>query len=134
MHRAKTRGRFEVELNDLTEKVIGLAIKVHRILGPGLLESAYEQALMIEFRRNGIQAQNQVLVPIVYEGEIVEKAFRADIVVEDRLILELKSVKKMDESVYKTLFTYLRLSHLQAGLIFNFHERLLKDGIKRMVI
>jgi GxxExxY protein len=123
-----------VELNDLTEKVIGLAIKVHRILGPGLLESAYEQALMIEFRRNGIQAQNQVLVPIVYEGEIVEKAFRADIVVEDRLILELKSVKKMDESVYKTLFTYLRLSHLKAGLIFNFHERLLKDGIKRMVI
>ena len=122
-----------MELNELTEKVIGLAIKVHRILGPGLLESAYEQALMIEFRRNGIQAQNQVLVPIVYEGEIVEKAFRADIVVEDRLILELKSVKKMDDSVYKSLFTYLRLSHLKAGLIFNFQEKLLKDGIKRMV-
>ena len=123
-----------MDLNELTEKVIGLAIKVHRILGPGLLESAYEQALMIEFRRNGIQAQNQVLVPIVYEGEIVEKAFRADVVVEDRLILELKSVKTIDPSVHKTLFTYLRLSHLKAGLIFNFHERLLKDGIKRMVI
>ncbi|NCD21404.1 MAG: GxxExxY protein [Spartobacteria bacterium] len=123
-----------MDLNELTEKVIGLAIKVHRILGPGLLESAYEQALMIEFRRNGIQAQNQVLVPIVYEGEIVEKAFRADIVVEDQLILELKSVKTIDPSVYKTLFTYLRLSHLKAGLIFNFHERLLKDGIKRMVV
>ena len=127
-------GGREVDLNELTEKVIGLAIKVHRILGPGLLESAYEQALMIEFRRNGIQAQNQVLVPIVYEGEIVEKAFRADIVVEDQLILELKSVKTIDPSVYKTLFTYLRLSHLKAGLIFNFHERLLKDGIKRMVV
>lgn len=127
-------GGREVDLNELTEKVIGLAIKVHRILGPGLLESAYEQALMIEFRRNGIQAQNQVLVPIVYEGEIVEKAFRADVVVEDRLILELKSVKTIDPSVHKTLFTYLRLSHLKAGLIFNFHERLLKDGIKRMVI
>ncbi len=127
-------GGCEVDLNELTEKVIGLAIKVHRILGPGLLESAYEQALMIEFRRNGIQAQNQVLVPIVYEGEIVEKAFRADVVVEDRLILELKSVKTIDPSVHKTLFTYLRLSHLKAGLIFNFHERLLKDGIKRMVI
>ena len=123
-------GGREVDLNELTEKVIGLAIKVHRILGPGLLESAYEQTLMIEFRRNGIQAQNQVLVPIVYEGEIVEKAFRA----EDRLILELKSVKTIDPSVHKTLFTYLRLSHLKAGLIFNFHERLLKDGIKRMVI
>ena len=128
------RGRRDVDLNELTEKVIGLAIKVHRILGPGLLESAYEQALMIEFRRNGIQAQNQVLVPIVYEGEIVEKAFRADIVVEDQRILELKSVKTIDPSVYKTLFTYLRLSHLKAGLIFNFHERLLKDGIKRMVV
>jgi len=127
-------GGCEVDLNELTEKVIGLAIKVHRILGPGLLESAYEQTLMIEFRRNGIQAQNQVLVPIVYEGEIVEKAFRADVVVEDRLILELKSVKTIDPSVHKTLFTYLRLSHLKAGLIFNFHERLLKDGIKRMVI
>ncbi len=127
-------GGREVDLNELTEKVIGLAIKVHRILGPGLLESAYEQTLMIEFRRNGIQAQNQVLVPIVYEGEIVEKAFRADVVVEDRLILELKSVKTIDPSVHKTLFTYLRLSHLKAGLIFNFHERLLKDGIKRMVI
>ena len=127
-------GGREVDLNELTEKVIGLAIKVHRILGPGLLESAYEQALIIEFRRNGIQAQNQVLVPIVYEGEIVEKAFRADVVVEDRLILELKSVKTIDPSVHKTLFTYLRLSHLKAGLIFNFHERLLKDGIKRMVI
>ncbi|MGD9611829.1 MAG: GxxExxY protein [Kiritimatiellia bacterium] len=123
-----------MELNELTEKVIGLAIKVHRILGPGLLESAYEQALMIEFPRNGIQAQNQVVVPIVYEGEIVEKAFRADIVVENRLILELKSVKKMDDSVYKTVFTYLRLSHLKAGLIFNFQEKLLKDGIKRMII
>jgi GxxExxY protein len=123
-----------VDLNELTEKVIGLAIKVHRILGPGLLESAYEQTLMIEFRRNGIQAQNQVLVPIVYEGEIVEKAFRADVVVEDRRILELKSVKTIDPSVHKTLLTYLRLSHLKAGLIFNFHERLLKDGIKRMVI
>ena len=123
-----------MELNDLTEKVIGMAMKVHRILGPGLLESAYEQAMMIEFRRNGIPAQNQVLVPITYEGETVEKAFRADIVVEDRLILELKSVKNMDESVYKTLFTYLRLSRLKVGLIFNFHERLLKDGIKRMVV
>ncbi len=123
-----------MDLNELTEKVIGLAIKVHRILGPGLLESAYEQTLMIEFRRNGIQAQNQVLVPIVYEGEIVEKAFRADVVVEDRRILELKSVKTIDPSVHKTLLTYLRLSHLKAGLIFNFHERLLKDGIKRMVI
>ena len=122
-----------MDMNELTEKIIGVALKVHRILGPGLLESAYEQAMMIEFRRQQIPAQNQVLVPIEYEGETVDKAFRADILVDDRVILELKSVKKLDESVYKTLLTYLRLSHHKVGLIFNFHERLLKDGMKRMV-
>lgn len=123
-----------MELNELTEKIIGIAMKVHRILGPGLLESAYEQSMMIEFRRQNIPAQNQVLVPIEYEGETVEKAFRADIVVANQVILELKSVKKLDESVYKTLLTYLRLSRLKVGLIFNFHDRLLKDGLKRMVV
>ena len=122
-----------MDMNELTEKIIGIALKVHRILGPGLLESAYEQAMMIEFRRQQIPAQNQVLVPIEYEGETVDKAFRADILVDDRVILELKSVKKLDESDYKTLLTYLRLSHHKVGLIFNFHERLLKDGMKRMV-
>lgn len=125
---------MQLEINELTEKTIGMAIKVHRILGPGLLESAYEQAMMIELRRNNIPAQNQVFVPIVYEGEIVERAFRADIVVDDRLILELKSVKKVDESVYKTLFTYLRLSHLKVGLVLNFNEKLLKNGLKRMIV
>ena len=124
----------EMGLNALTEKIIGLAMKVHTTLGRGLLESAYEQALMIDFRRNGLEAQNQVPIPIMYEGVIIEQAFRADIVVEKTVILELKSVQKLDESVYKQLFTYLRLSHLKAGLIFNFHDRLLKDSIKRMIL
>ena len=124
----------EKELNALTEKITGLAMKVHSTLGRGLLESAYEQALMIEFRRNGMEAKNQVPVPIVYEGEIIKNAFRADIVVEKTAILELKSVQNLDESVYKQLFTYLHLSRLQAGLIFNFNERLLKDSIKRMIL
>ncbi len=124
----------EKGLNALTEKIIGLAMKGHTTLGRGLLESAYEQALMIDFRRNGLEAQNQVPIPIMYEGVIIEQAFRADIVVEKTVILELKSVQKLDESVYKQLFTYLRLSHLKAGLIFNFHDRLLKDSIKRMIL
>ena len=124
----------EMPLNELTEKVMGLAMKVHSTLGRGLLESAYEQAFMIELRRNGLKACNQVLIPILYEGEVIVQAFRADIVVEDRLILELKSVQNLDESVYKQLFTYLRLSGMRAGLIFNFHHRLLKDGIKRMIL
>ena len=123
-----------MDLDALTEIIIGLAMKVHSNLGRGLLESAYEQAMMFELRRNGLNARNQVAIPVIYEGEIIEPAFRADIVVEDRVILELKSVQNLDDSAYKQLFTYLRLSGMKAGLLFNFHERLLRDGIKRMIL
>ena len=124
---------MSMDWNTLTETIIGLAIKVHRTLGPGLLESAYEKALMVEFQRHGIQAQSQVLIPILYEGVEIDQAFRADIVVEDQIILELKSVKQLDDSVYKQLLAYLRLSNRKLGLILNFHEELLKNGIKRVV-
>ena len=122
-----------MDWNTLTETIIGLAIKVHRTLGPGLLESAYEKALMVEFQRQGIQAQSQVLIPILYEGVEIDQAFRADMVVEDQIILELKSVKQLDDSVYKQLLTYLRLSNRKLGLVLNFHKELLKNGIKRVV-
>lgn len=122
------------DLDALTEKVIGLAMKVHSTLGRGLLESAYEQALMIEFRRNGLEAERQVSIPILYEDEIIEPAFRADIVVEKKVILELKSVQNLDDSAYKQLFTYLRLSGLKAGILFNFHDHLLRDSLKRMIL
>ena len=124
---------MNMDWNTLTETIIGLAIKVHRTLGPGLLESAYEKALMVEFQRQGIQAQSQVLIPILYEGVEIDQAFRADMVVEDQIILELKSVKQLDDSVYKQLLTYLRLSNRKLGLVLNFHEELLKNGIKRVV-
>ena len=119
--------------NALTEQIIGLAIKVHRTLGPGLLESAYERALMVEFRRHGIKAESQVLIPIIYEGVEIDQAFRADMVVEDQVILELKSVKQLDDSVFKQLLTYLRLSGRKLGLVINFHEELLKNGIRRVI-
>ncbi len=119
--------------NELTEQIIGLAIKVHQTLGPGLLESAYEKALMLEFQRNNIKAESQVLIPIVYEGVVIDQAFRADMVIEDQVILELKSVKQLDDSVYKQLLTYLRLSNRKLGLIINFNEVLLKNGIKRVI-
>jgi GxxExxY protein len=122
-----------MDLNALTEQIIGLAIKVHRTLGPGLLESAYEKALMVEFHRHGVKAECQVLIPIIYEGVLIDQAFRADMVIEDQVILELKSVKQLDDSVFKQLLTYLRLSGRKLGLVINFHEELLKNGIKRII-
>ena len=122
-----------MDLNALTEQIIGLAIKVHRTLGPGLLESAYEKALMVEFQRHGIKAESQVLIPIAYEGVLIDQAFRADMVIEDQVILELKSVKQLDDRVFKQLLTYLRLSSRKLGLVINFHEELLKNGIKRVI-
>ena len=122
-----------MDLNALTEKIIGRAIQVHRTLGPGLLESAYEKALMVEFQRHGVKAENQVLIPIMYEGVLIDQAFRADMVIEDQIILELKSVKQLDDSVYKQLLTYLRLLNLPLGLLINFGAALFKDGVKRVV-
>lgn len=123
----------EMDWNALTEKIIGLAIKVHRVLGPGLLESAYEQALLVEFQRHGLQAKSQVLIPIIYEGVEIGQAFRADLVVENQVIVELKSVKQVDDSAYKQLLTYLRLSNRPLGLLINFNEELLKNGVKRVI-
>ena len=122
-----------MDLNALTEQIIGLAIKVHRVLGSGLLESAHEKTLMVEFQRHGIKAESQVLIPIVYEGVPIDQAFRADMVIEDQVILELKSVKQLDDSVFKQLLTYLKLSNRKLGLVINFHEELLKNGIKRVI-
>lgn len=122
-----------MDLNALTEQIIGLAIKVHRTLGPGLLESAYEKALMVEFQRHGVQAESQVLIPILYEGVLIDQAYRADMVIEDQVILELKSVKQLDDRVFKQLLTYLRLSGRKLGLVINFHEELMKNGIKRII-
>ncbi len=122
-----------MDWNALTEQIIGLAIKVHRALGPGLLESAYERALMVEFQRHGIKAESQVLVPILYEGVEIDQAFRADMVVEGQVILELKSVKQLDDSACKQLLTYLRLSGRKLRLVINFHEKLLKNGIRRVI-
>jgi len=122
-----------MNFNALTEQIIGLAIKVHRTLGPGLLESAYEKALLFECERNGLDAKHQVLIPIIYEGVEIDQAFRADMIIEDQIILELKSVKELDDHAYKQLLTYLRLSGRKLGLLINFNEILLKNGIKRVI-
>lgn len=119
--------------NELSEIIIGLAIKVHSALGPGLLESAYEKALVFELSRNGYKAEVQKSISINYEGITIDEGYRADIVVNDIVLIELKSVKQIEDIHLKQLLTYIRLSNKKLGLLINFNEILLKNGIRRVI-
>ena len=118
----------------LTEAIIGGAIEVHRELGPGLLESAYEECLCHELQLRGLAFQRQVDLPVVYKGIRLDCGYRADLVVEDRVVLELKTVEKIMPVHEAQLLTYLRLSAKRVGLLLNFNSAVLRDGIKRMVL
>lgn len=120
--------------SELTERVIGLAIEVHKQLGPGLLESVYEECLCFELAEAGVPFQRQVRVPIVYRDRLLDEGFRADIVVRDELILEIKSVERMLPVHEAQLLTYLRLTRHKIGLLMNFNMVRLKDGLKRFVM
>ncbi len=115
----------------LTEKIIGAAIEVHKNLGPGLLESIYEEALCFEFELRGIRFHRQVGVNVVYKGRII-KGQRIDIIVENEVIIEIKSLSRMPEVVMAQILSYLKATGLKRGLIINFGERRLVDGIKRV--
>jgi GxxExxY protein len=119
--------------NEISEKVIGAAIEVHRILGPGLLESVYEEALCHEFTLRGIAYQRQKYVPIPYKNALLGTPLRLDLLVEEKVIIDVKARERLAESDKPQLLTYLRLSKLRLGLIINFHVPLLKEGICRMV-
>lgn len=121
-----------MELNELTEKIIGCAIKVHRELGPGLLESAYEVCLVHELRKAGLSVEKQVPVPIIYDGIALDACYQLDVVVEDAVSLELESVERIMPIHEAQLLTYLKLTNRKLGLIINFNTQLLKNGIKRM--
>jgi GxxExxY protein len=118
---------------DLTPAIIGAAIKIHRKLGPGLLESAYEACLAYELEKLGLRVERQKPVPLVYETVKLECGFRADIVVEGRVVVELKCKEALHPVDEAQLLSHLRLLNIPVGLLFNFHVVLLKDGIKRMV-
>ena len=122
-----------MELNDLTEKIIGCAIKVHRVLGPGLLESAYEVCLVHELRQAGLKAERQLALPVIYEGLRLDADYFIDILVEDTVVLELKSVKHILPIHEAQLLTYLKLANKKLGLLINFNVTLLKNGIKRRI-
>ena len=123
-----------MELNQLSYQIIKAAINVHKELGPGLLESVYQACMLIELKNMDLDAKAEVPVPVKYQGQIIkEEGFRIDILVEDQIIVELKSVEKVQPVFLKTLITYLRLAKKQLGLLINFNEVLLKDGIKRVI-
>ena len=118
--------------NELSHKVIELCIKIHKILGPGLFESVYEEALCYELKKNNIPFERQKGIPVIYEEIKLEIGFRADVIVDNKLIVELKSVEKINKIDYKQLLTHLRLTGKKLGLLINFNEILLKDGIHRI--
>ena len=119
--------------NEIGEIVVDCAVKVHMRLGPGLLESVYETVLCYELQNRGRSVQRQVVVPINYDDLLFTEGFRADIVVDDKVILELKSVEHVTRAHKKQLLTYLRLSGRKVGYLLNFGEALMKDGISRII-
>jgi GxxExxY protein len=122
-----------MEMNEITGQIVDAAIKVHTTLGPGLLESAYEACLAHELRKRGLRIECQVALPIEYDNVRLDVGYRIDLLVEGVVIVELKSVEKMNPLFEAQLLSYLKLSHLEVGLLINFNVLRLKDGLKRIV-
>ncbi len=121
------------EYNKLSREILDSCITVHREMGPGLLESVYELCLMKEFELRGIKAQNQVELPLFYKGHELQKLFRIDILVDEEIIVELKSAENMIPVYEAQLISYLKLSNKKLGFLINFNVPLLKNGFKRFV-
>lgn len=119
--------------NEISKIVFESALKVHRILGPGLLESAYEECLFYELKKNNLKVEKQKALPLVYEEVRLDVGYRIDIIVEDKFIVEIKSVETLNDVHLAQLLTYLRLSDCKLGLLINFNVKLLKEGVRRVV-
>ena len=120
-------------LNELTDKIIGLAIKVHRTLGPGFLESVYQAALAYELEKANIPFEKEKTLPVPYEDILLEVGFRCDFLIDKRVIVECKSVREVTPLDRAQLLNYLKITDLQLGLLINFNVRILTKGIKRIV-
>jgi GxxExxY protein len=119
---------------ELTERIIGAGIEVHRIVGPGLLESTYEECLYRELILRGLGVKRQVLIPLAYKGADLGPVYRLDLLVENSVIVEIKAVEKLITIHHAQVLTYLRHTGMQIGLIFNFNTPVLRDGIKRVAL
>lgn len=124
----------KMEINEITGEIINCAIKVHKALGPGLLESIYEKCLAYELSKRGLKVEVQKEMPIVYDEIVIEGGYRLDLLVEEKVIVELKSVSEMKPIFTAQTLTYLKLANLRVALLINFNEVLLKNGIKRLVV
>lgn len=122
-----------MEFEELTERIIACAMEVHRQLGPGLLEATYEAAMCVELDSVGLSYQRQVVFPVHYKGRVIGE-YRIDLLVDDKVIVEIKSVERFDPVFEAQVLTYLRVTEKKVGLLINFNKRLLKDGIKRFVL
>jgi GxxExxY protein len=122
-----------VNENELSKIIVDNAIKIHKVLGPGLLESVYRAALAYELQKMGLRVAVEWSIPAVYEDVHPELGFRADIVVENKVIIETKSVEELAPIHGKVLLTYLRLTDVRLGMLINFNTELVKDGIRRIV-
>jgi len=120
-------------LKQLTERIIGCAIEVHRQLGPGLLEQTYEAALCIELQNAGVNFVRQPIFPVVYKGQTIGE-YRLDLIVADAVVVEIKSVERFDPIFEAQVLSYLRITGKKVGLLINFKSRLLRDGLKRYVL
>lgn len=129
-HRDTEKSYFD---SDLTETIIGCAIEVHRALGPGLLESVYEECLSYELQLKNLNFERQKLLPLAYKEVQLEAGYRLDLVVEGKVIVELKCVEKLMPVHEAQIMTYLRLTKIKTGLLINFFTPVLKDGIRRIV-
>ncbi|MCU0472084.1 MAG: GxxExxY protein [Bacteroidales bacterium] len=122
-----------MERNEITRKIIGCAIEVHKILGPGLLESAYEECLSFELKKVGLSIKRQVPTPVVYKDVKLECGYRIDILIEDTVVLELKVVDEFNPVHEAQILTYMKFSRKQIGLMINFNVTILKNGIRRFI-
>lgn len=121
-----------MDINEISGEIVDAAIKVHSALGPGLLESAYEACMLFELHKRGLKAASQVELPVLYEEVKIDVGYRIDLLVEDSIVLELKSVEKINPLHRAQLLSYLKLSNKKLGLLLNFNVVLMKDGIERI--
>ena len=133
MQMAAAPPQFTPHVNQITRCIVTAAMRVHSVLGPGLLESAYQACLLHELRKQGFSVASQVGLPVVYDGEKIDLGYRIDLVVENLVIVEIKCVEAINPVHQAQLLSYMRLSGRSVGLLINFHVAHLRDGIKRMV-
>ncbi len=119
--------------DEISRIVFDSALKVHKALGPGLLESSYEECLFYELKKSGLKVEKQKPLPLIYEEVKLEVGYRIDIIIEDKFIVEIKSVEALNEVHLAQLLTYLKLSDCKLGLLINFNVKLLKNGVRRVI-